>query len=74
MDPDEAEQPHLDLYCLQIELFLFWDGWMTSDFTSFSTVFQSYHDDGLMLMKGCAVVLHLRLRRFRFQRGSNSVH
>ena len=29
------------------------DGWMTCDFTSFSTVLQSYHDDGQMIMKGC---------------------
>ena len=29
------------------------DGWMTCDFTSFSTVFQSYQDDGRMIMKGC---------------------
>ena len=26
---------------------------MTCDFTPFSTVFQSYQDDGLMIMKGC---------------------
>ena len=26
---------------------------MTWDFTSFSTVFLSYQDDGLMIMKGC---------------------
>ena len=29
------------------------DGWMTCDFTSFSTVFQSYQDDGRLIMKGC---------------------
>ena len=29
------------------------DGWMTCDFTSFSTVFQSYQDDGQIIMKGC---------------------
>ena len=29
------------------------DGWMTCDFISFSTVFQSYQDDGWMIMKGC---------------------
>ena len=28
------------------------DGWMTCDFTSFSTVFQSYQDDGRLIMKG----------------------
>ena len=26
---------------------------MMCDFTSFSTVFQSYQDDGRMIMKGC---------------------
>ena len=29
------------------------DGWMTCDFTSFSTVFQSYQDDGKLILKGC---------------------
>ena len=29
------------------------DGWMTCDFTSFLTVFQSYQDDFWMIMKGC---------------------
>ena len=29
------------------------DGWMTCDFTSLSTVFQSYQDDGWIIMKGC---------------------
>ena len=29
------------------------DGWMTCDFTSFLAVFQSYQDDGRMIMKGC---------------------
>ena len=29
------------------------DGWMTCDFTSFSTVFQSYQDDGRLIMKSC---------------------
>ena len=28
------------------------DGWMTCDFTSFPTVFQSYQDDVRMIMKG----------------------
>ena len=26
---------------------------MTCDFTSFSKVFQSYQDDGMLIMKGC---------------------
>ena len=30
------------------------DGWMTCDFTSFSTVFQLYQDDDKMTMNGCA--------------------
>ena len=29
------------------------DGWMTCDFASFSTVLQSYQDDGRLIMKGC---------------------
>ena len=29
------------------------DGWMTCDFTSFSTVFQLYQDDGRLIMIGC---------------------
>ena len=29
------------------------DGYMTCDFTSFSTVFQLYQDDGKLIMKGC---------------------
>ena len=29
------------------------DRWMICNFTSFSTVFQSYQDDGRMKMKGC---------------------
>ena len=29
------------------------NGWMICDFTSFSTVFQSYQDDGQMIMKDC---------------------
>ena len=29
------------------------DGWMSCHFSSFSTVFQSYHDDDRTIMKGC---------------------
>ena len=29
------------------------DEWMTCNFTSFSTVFQSCQDDGRLIMKGC---------------------
>ena len=28
------------------------DGWMTCDLASFSTVFQSYQNDGRLIMKG----------------------
>ena len=37
----------------RIEIDGWMDGWMTCDFTSFSTVFQSYQDDGRLKMKGC---------------------
>ena len=30
------------------------DGWMICEITPFLTVFQSYQDDGRMIMKGCA--------------------
>ena len=29
------------------------DGWMICDFTSFLTVFESYQDDGRLVIKGC---------------------
>ena len=29
------------------------DGWITFDFTSFITVFQSYQDDGQVIIKDC---------------------
>ena len=29
------------------------DGWITCDFTAFSTVFESYQDDEKLIMKGC---------------------
>ena len=38
---------------LDFALFAMMDGWMTCSFTSFSTVFQSYQDDGRLIMKGC---------------------
>ena len=31
------------------------DGWMACNFTSFSTLFQLYHDDGRLIMKGSSV-------------------
>ena len=50
------------------------DGWMTCNFTSFLTVFQSYQDNVWMIMKGCkAMELRLRLRRFCLEWGSNLV-
>ena len=56
-----------------LKLFNKIDGWMIFNFTSFSAVFQSYHDDAaddherLSTMEPC-----LPLRRFRLKRGSNS--
>ena len=32
---------------------LIWDGWMTCDFTSLSTIYKSNQDNGKMIMKGC---------------------
>ena len=34
------------------------DGWMLCDFKSFSTVFQSYEDNGRMVMRGCVHGTH----------------
>ena len=51
------------------------DGWMTWDFTSFSTVFQSYQDDRRLKMNGCVQWNSiLWLRRFCLECGSKSVH
>ena len=33
--------------------FHYQDGWMTCNFTSFSKLFQSYQDNGRLIMKGC---------------------
>ena len=42
------------LYSIQLLYFAEgMDEFMTCDFTSFSTVFQLYEDDGRMIMKGC---------------------
>ena len=44
------------LYLLLIQYLepdIWMDGWMTCDFTSFSTVLQSNQDAGRMIMKGC---------------------
>ena len=35
------------------------DGWMICNFKSFSTVFQSYQDDGWIIMKGCVQWNHI---------------
>ena len=58
------------------KLFLKWilpkvkmDGSRTSDFTSFSTVFQSYQDDGRMTMALCAMEFRLRLKQSSTQTG-----
>ena len=34
-------------------------GWMTCDFTSFSTVFRSYQDDERLIMKDCVQWNHV---------------
>ena len=47
------------------------DRCQTWDFTSFSTVFQSYHDNGQVVMKDCAMELHLQLRRFCLEQSLN---
>ena len=45
---------------------------MTCDFMSFLAVFQSYQDDGGMIMRHCAMELRLWLSRFRLKQGLNS--
>ena len=45
------------------------DGWITCYFTSFSTVFQSYQDDGWVIMEGC-VQWNLVYRRKDFRLSS----
>ena len=44
------------------------DGWITRDFTSFSTVFQSYQDDGWMIMKvlcnGTPLKMYITVNRY----------
>ena len=51
-----GEENHLYLNNMKVYPFTFdtvINGWMICDFTSFSTVFQSYQDNGRMIMKGC---------------------
>ena len=38
---------------MQLMCILRLDGWMTCDFTSFSTVFKSYWDDGWVMVEDC---------------------
>ena len=48
------------------------DGKMIYDLTSFSTVFQSYQDDGRMIMKGCVHWNSVYGREdLAFEQGSN---
>ena len=44
-----------DANTFRFSCFVSWmmDGRISCDFTSLSTVFQSYQDDGRMIMKGC---------------------
>ena len=52
--PYRAEPNWQEGFNDKVELLLpLMDGWMTCDFTSFLTVFQSYQDDVWMIMKGC---------------------
>ena len=46
----EMKECNIDRYT---ELHVLMDGWMNCNFTSFSTVFQSYQDDERLIMKGC---------------------
>ena len=49
------------------------DGRVTCDFTSFSTVFQSYQEDGRLIMKGCVQWNPIyELRRLHPEQGLNS--
>ena len=49
------------------------DGLVSCDFTSFSTVFQSYQDDWRMIMKGSMQWNpRLRSKRFRLELGANT--
>ena len=39
--------------CCTVASYSVFTGWMTGDFMSFTTVFQSNQADGPMIMKGC---------------------
>ena len=43
------------------------DGWMCCDFTCFSTVFQSYQNDGRLIMKALCNEPRLWMRIFRLE-------
>ena len=62
-------------YTRFLMLFCFTLGWMMDDmrFTSFSTVFVISGRWKVDNERLCAMELRLRLRRFRLERGSNSV-
>ena len=47
------------------------DGWMTCDFMSFSTIFQSYQDDGWMIMKGVCNGAPFTVEKISVKRGLN---
>ena len=55
-------------------LLLEMDRWMTCDFMSFSAVFQTYQDDGRLIMKGLCNGTPFRVEKFRLEPESNSVH
>ena len=40
-------------YCIDSVKWM--DGWMTCDFKPVSTVFQSYQEDGQIIMEGCVL-------------------
>ena len=45
---------NIDLFSFKLKAnFGSMNGWMACDFTSFSTIFQSYQDDVRVIMKGC---------------------
>ena len=48
------------------------DGWMTCDFTSFSTVFQSYQDDGRIIMKGCVQCIPFMIEKMLASGGART--
>ena len=42
-----------NVLCSELQISDYMDGWMTCDFTSFSIQFQTYQDNGRVIMKGC---------------------